>query len=144
MPDHAIQVILRGLHFEGMENHHARPLDRHPGTYDWIFDRSSCHVVCDACTQMSVTRRCNCQRYEMSLQRQATKIRTWLETPDGIFWIQGKVGAGKSTFMKFLKDKEGSNSKAMPHTERAVMVHQAGTCYIVMLDPRNRTNPRVS
>jgi hypothetical protein len=108
MPDHAIQVILRSLHFERMESHHARPLDRHPGTYDWIFDRSSYHVVCDACTQKPVARRCNCQRYGVGLQRQATKMKSWLETSNGVFWVQVKVGAGKSTFMKFLKDKEGT------------------------------------
>lgn len=31
-----------------------------------------------------------------------TSLRPWLEHDGGIFWITGKAGSGKSTFMKFL------------------------------------------
>lgn len=33
-----------------------------------------------------------------------TGFKEWLQEQDGIFWIAGKAGSGKSTLMKFLKD----------------------------------------
>jgi hypothetical protein len=100
-----VGTIMDSLHFQGMERYHVRPLESHPGTFDWIFDQESRLHNCD----FSVTRharRCwsehECHQVEDDLRKHASKLRTWLETSDDIFWVQGKAGSGKSTFMKFL------------------------------------------
>lgn len=33
-------------------------------------------------------------------------LRRWLPGPNGFFWVSGKPGSGKSTFMKFIADHE--------------------------------------
>lgn len=33
-------------------------------------------------------------------------LRRWLPGLDGLFWVSGKLGSGKSTFMKFIADHE--------------------------------------
>ena len=43
---------------------------------------------------------------EEELRKHASKLQNWLETSDDIFWVQGKAGSGKSTFMKFLFEHE--------------------------------------
>lgn len=48
-------------------------LTRYDGTFDWIFDEGT-----------------------------GSPFPTWLQSDDGIFWVQGKPGAGKSTLMKFI------------------------------------------
>lgn len=32
------EAILENLHFDGMEQYHQRPLESHPGTFEWLFD----------------------------------------------------------------------------------------------------------
>jgi hypothetical protein len=100
-----VGTIMDSLHFQGMERYHVRPLESHPGTFDWIFDQESRLYNCD----FSVTRHAEkrwseyeCYQVEDDLRKHASKLRTWLETSDDIFWVQGKAGSGKSTFMKFL------------------------------------------
>jgi ABC-type multidrug transport system fused ATPase/permease subunit len=34
------------------------------------------------------------------------RILAWLRTGSGVFWVSGKPGSGKSTFMKYLADNE--------------------------------------
>ena len=41
----------------------------------------------------------------------AVKLRSWLKDDgDNVFWITGKPGSGKSTFMKFLRDHDGTHA----------------------------------
>ena len=37
-----------------------------------------------------------------ALQNESLGLRKWLQSDNGIFWISGKAGSGKSTLMKFL------------------------------------------
>ncbi|KAF2670814.1 hypothetical protein BT63DRAFT_468603 [Microthyrium microscopicum] len=46
----------------------------HEGTFEWVFTNSETHFT------------------------------NWLHGVDGLFWIEGKAGSGKSTLMKFLYD----------------------------------------
>jgi len=40
----------------------------------------------------------------------AVKLRSWLKDDgDNVFWVTGKPGSGKSTFMKFLRDHDGTH-----------------------------------
>ncbi|KAI3336494.1 hypothetical protein HD806DRAFT_7672 [Xylariaceae sp. AK1471] len=34
------------------------------------------------------------------------KLRRWLEADDALFWVSGKPGSGKSTFMKWITDRD--------------------------------------
>jgi hypothetical protein len=96
------------LHFRGMERYHERPLESHPGTFDWIFDQESRLHDCDfsVAWHERTLGQCwseqDCHQLEDDIRKHASRLRTWLETSDDIFWAQGKAGSGKSTFMKFL------------------------------------------
>ncbi|KAK0651121.1 hypothetical protein B0T16DRAFT_403197 [Cercophora newfieldiana] len=39
-----------------------------------------------------------------AVPRPATSLRRWLSSSNGLFWVSGKPGSGKSTFMKFVAD----------------------------------------
>jgi len=95
-----------------MERYHHRPLESHPGTFDWLFDQRSQLHVCDFEDPWRPGR-CGseqeCHHVEAELRKNASKLQTWLETSNEIFWVQGKAGAGKSTFMKFLFEHQQTN-----------------------------------
>ena len=63
-------------------------------TFDWIFDRPGPGFV------------------------------DWLEKGNGIFWINGKAGSGKSTLMKFIRDDQRlrSSLKGVTETPRDVII----------------------
>jgi hypothetical protein len=42
------------------------------------------------------------QTYVWAVQSEELGLKTWLESGNGIFWISGKAGSGKSTLMKCL------------------------------------------
>ena len=69
-------VVLRSLCFHTMQQRYARVHEAYAQTFDWAFEGSSAtrqHVFTD-----------------------------WLASGSGSFWIKGKAGSGKSTFMKYL------------------------------------------
>jgi len=78
----AEQVILSSLHFIAMTVRHESISDAYVDTFNWIF------------------------RSPKKAAKQSIKVHflEWLETQDGIFWVSGKPGSGKSTLMKFLCD----------------------------------------
>ena len=40
--------------------------------------------------------------YHWALEAESLGLRTWFRSGNGIFWVSGKAGSGKSTLMKFL------------------------------------------
>lgn len=40
--------------------------------------------------------------YEWALFQDSSQLRKWLKDEDGVFWVSGKAGSGKSTLMKFV------------------------------------------
>ena len=42
--------------------------------------------------------------YERIFQPSHSQFKDWLQNGDGIFWLHGKTGSGKSTVMKFLSE----------------------------------------
>ena len=56
--------------------------DAHPNTCKWIWNTQANH---DA-------------------QRRRTKFPEWLESDNGIYWVQGKAGSGKSTLMNHISE----------------------------------------
>ncbi|KAI0103215.1 hypothetical protein GGR51DRAFT_257684 [Nemania sp. FL0031] len=66
--------ILESLRYVEMPHRHWQIRDNYTDTYAWIFD-SDISMFAD-----------------------------WLTNLDGLFWISGKAGSGKSTLMKYLAD----------------------------------------
>ncbi|RKP04824.1 hypothetical protein THASP1DRAFT_20642 [Thamnocephalis sphaerospora] len=74
------QNVLRTVGFDRLRFRHDRIERAHAETFSWVFEDHAAAV-----------------RGRVSLH-----FRDWLRNRDGIFWIRGKAGSGKSTLMKFL------------------------------------------
>ncbi|KAK8022028.1 hypothetical protein PG993_012795 [Apiospora rasikravindrae] len=70
----ADQHILNRLYYSNIQTRHRKIEDAHSRTFQWAFEQT------DA----------------------GHRLKEWLESRDGVFWVYGKPGSGKSTFMKFL------------------------------------------
>ncbi|KAF5632040.1 nacht nucleoside triphosphatase [Fusarium sp. NRRL 52700] len=80
--------IIRSLSFKTIHTRHDAICDAHHKTFGWAFRAQSDE-------QMNMS----------SKQRESQrKLLSWLENGSGIFWVSGKPGSGKSTFMKFIAD----------------------------------------
>ncbi|KAF9766019.1 hypothetical protein IL306_001611 [Fusarium sp. DS 682] len=71
------QSILQSLTFAHRSARHAGITDAHIKTFEWMFKGDG---VCGGC------------------------FLNWLKNGNGIFWVSGKPGSGKSTLMKFIAD----------------------------------------
>ena len=67
------QVLLNSLRFDYMAQRQETVEPAHEQTFEWALDSSS-----------------------------PVKFDDWLRFQDGIYWVMGKAGSGKSTLMKFL------------------------------------------
>ena len=76
------QRILKSLRFRSMKMRHAQIPEAHKRTFEWAFVPRS--TSGDSCAQF--------------------KFADWLRFKNGIFWVAGKPGSGKSTLVKFLCD----------------------------------------
>jgi hypothetical protein len=91
--------IIRSLTFQTRTvRHDAIPL-AHKWTFQWVFKHSS---------NMSSSDQAN------TVNADGFGLLNWLKHGDGTFWVSGKPGSGKSTFMKFLADH--------PATKKALSV----------------------
>lgn len=75
--------ILKSLYFDYIQARYQSISEAHPHTFDWIFDKTKP----DEGTFASFI--------------------NWLEHPgglEGLYWVAGKPGSGKSTLMRFLSD----------------------------------------
>jgi len=71
------QRILNSLQFTSMTLRRSAIPEAHKNTFSWIFDSaSSSHAP--------------------------SSFQSWLENGTGVYWVAGKAGSGKSTFMKYL------------------------------------------
>ncbi|KAK3898926.1 hypothetical protein C8A05DRAFT_18559 [Staphylotrichum tortipilum] len=71
-------ALLGSLHFPMIQVRHERIAKAHAETYEWIF------------------------REPRTPDSTAIGFAEWLEQGNGMFWIYGKPGCGKSTLMKFI------------------------------------------
>ena len=67
--------ILEHLTYEMLPKRYEAVAEAHPKTFEWAFQ-----------------------------DVKGTSLSTWLEHQDGLFWISGKPGSGKSTLMKHILD----------------------------------------
>ncbi|OQE26207.1 hypothetical protein PENFLA_c007G01162 [Penicillium flavigenum] len=71
--------LLDSLSYRAIQERHSQIRESHAQTFEWAFD-----------TQLSPDKLSQSSVYE------------WQKSGDGIFWVSGKAGSGKSTLMKFL------------------------------------------
>ncbi|CZR61311.1 uncharacterized protein PAC_11207 [Phialocephala subalpina] len=74
------QRILESLHFKAIKERQGDIKETYARTFEWVFSDVA------------------------SETRPRSPFSKWLQSSDGIFWIAGKAGSGKSTLMKFLCD----------------------------------------
>lgn len=67
------QSILRSLYYEQLREREFAITDAHTKTFQWVFGDNT-----------------------------TFKFREWLREQNGVYWIAGKAGSGKSTLMKFI------------------------------------------
>ncbi|KAE8447855.1 hypothetical protein EG329_010084 [Mollisiaceae sp. DMI_Dod_QoI] len=78
----ATQRLLSSLYFKSIKVRQAAIKEAHVRTLEWIFDDDT-----------------ECPHPHSSFLR-------WMQSGNGIFWITGKAGSGKSTLMKYLCSSE--------------------------------------
>ncbi|KAI1347984.1 hypothetical protein F5Y01DRAFT_328962 [Xylaria sp. FL0043] len=80
------QSVLKSLFFKRLHWRYEAIVRAHRETFRWVFDDQHPETLT------------------------SVPLRSWLRSRNGTFWIQGKAGSGKSTFMKFLCDSKETDS----------------------------------
>ncbi len=80
------QKTLDGLRFQTMRMRELTIVDAHTKTFKWIFDDSQAN------------------------SRPKINFKRWLLSGNGIYWVAGKAGSGKSTLMKYLVFNESTRN----------------------------------
>lgn len=78
--------ILRSLSFDSRPVRHSSITKASARTFEWAFEGARPHGDTGPSTIVTGS------------------FLTWLREDDGVFWVTGKPGSGKSTFMKFIAD----------------------------------------
>jgi len=74
--------ILRSLQFPSISERYNKVAKAHAATFEWIFSDPQPE------------------------DRPWSSFSQWLQSGEGIYWINGKAGSGKSTLMRYLYDHE--------------------------------------
>jgi energy-coupling factor transporter ATP-binding protein EcfA2 len=90
------------------------------GTFEWIFDGQSPNRSDQAMSsdslgpdmQVDELEGISESKYSTVLSAK-TQLRKWLYHGEGVFWIKGKPGSGKSTLMKFLAGLDNQNPRTL-------------------------------
>ncbi|PNP59000.1 hypothetical protein THARTR1_01248 [Trichoderma harzianum] len=77
-----IHNVLQSLNFDRRSLRERKIPKAHARTFDWIF------------------------RKNVAKENTSLSFVDWLQNRNGIFWIRGKAGSGKSTLMKFLPEHQ--------------------------------------
>jgi len=75
------QAVLKSLSFKTRPVRHTSIPEAHKKTFGWAYQSGG--------NTLTV----------------ATYVAKWLRGSDGLFWVSGKPGSGKSTFMKFIANE---------------------------------------
>lgn len=74
----------------------------HHNTFEWIFQGNALQSVIVNNNRDIIRHSTNASDTIALRRKESHKMRSWFESGSGIYLVQGKAGAGKSTFMKFL------------------------------------------
>ncbi|PLN76738.1 hypothetical protein BDW42DRAFT_198819 [Aspergillus taichungensis] len=77
--------VFDSLWFEKMDDRHHMIEEKAHATLQWVFNPPT------------------------AIQPQWTAVSAWLECRDGLYWVSGKAGSGKSTLMKWLLHHDRTN-----------------------------------
>lgn len=77
------QALLQSLHFRNLETRHNKIESAHGTTFERIFESP----------------------FPFKDGHKKSGFKDWFETGNGLFWIYGKPGSGKSSLMKFISDR---------------------------------------
>lgn len=80
--------IVRSLGFKSPTVRHDAIPDAHRATFQWVFEGNNAVPGCGPV--------CN--------ENKPSQLLEWLSHGNGAFWVSGKPGSGKSTFMKFISN----------------------------------------
>ncbi|KAF5571396.1 pisatin demethylase cytochrome P450 [Fusarium pseudoanthophilum] len=109
------EQLLSSLRFPEMNSRKNHISNKHPGTFNWIFDRHN--PPCSNCPSSSEPDQSDkvCQLSEDTLDIEKDEYCVpntgqpgidcfpgWLESDSNLFWVSGKPASGKSSLMKFL------------------------------------------
>lgn len=75
------QQLLKKLHFKSISTRERRIEKAHQRTFQWLIDSD----------------------HQVTRPKSGMDLIKWFRNSDGVFWIYGKPGSGKSTFMKFIR-----------------------------------------
>lgn len=90
--------LLRDLQFMGMPERHERIAIAHCNTFKWIF------------------------RTPTESSTKWTNFVDWLQNNDGLYWITGKAGSGKSTLMKYIYGSTNTKKNLEAHNRKLPVI----------------------
>lgn len=85
-------ALVRSLGFKARTVRHDAIPVAHQQTFQWVFQVDGCDGGVAGSGKAGLA-----------------DLAHWLEIGDGVFWVSGKPGSGKSTFMKFIADHPQTN-----------------------------------
>ncbi|KAK5625286.1 hypothetical protein RRF57_001002 [Xylaria bambusicola] len=83
------QAILDTLTFDSRVIRHQAIPEAHPGTFQWAF---------------------SADELDEEKRQDEAMLLHWLREGEGIFWVTGRPGSGKSTFMKHIADSPNTRA----------------------------------
>lgn len=95
--------ILKSLQFPKMTSRYENVFEAYPETFEWAFGDT------------------------ITAQLPWSNLAKWLKEGDGVYWISGKAGSGKSTLMKRLLD-DSRTRRYLEHWAQREPPHAAPLC----------------
>lgn len=77
-------AVLGSLVYDTIYHRHSQIKEAHAKTFEWIFNEDRIDIT----------------------KSSTPALRRWLRSGDGIYWISGKPGSGKSTLVKWICEQE--------------------------------------
>jgi hypothetical protein len=101
-----VSTILKGLYFPEMSHRVEDIPDAHDVTFSWIFENPK-GTDSEATNIDSRSPDASSENATRIRREAAEKFKAWLESPDErVFYIMGKPGCGKSTFLNYVSEQE--------------------------------------